>query len=231
MATSGTAAFNPPLGDLVQYAYGLIGVRRTAIVQEHMIDARMAANMLQADWANKGPNLWTVDLQTVVLVPGQATYAVPQSTVTILDAYIRTIPAGGDPIDRPINSISRTDYAALPNKLSEGYPTVFWFNRQISPELTLWQVPDDTQGYELRYYRFAQIEDAAYASGLNVELPYRWLAAFAFGLAELLAMTYAPAALAVVTPKAKEFYASAAEQDTEDAPVYITPALGGYFRP
>lgn len=231
MATSGSFNFNPALGDIVQYAYSLIGVRRTSIVQEHMVDARMAANMLQADWANRGPNLWTVDLQTVTLVPGQATYSVPQSTVTILDAYIRTIPSGGDPIDRPIDSISRSDYAALPNKLSEGYPTIYWFNRQISPELTLWQVPDDSQGYELRYYRFAQIEDAAYTSGLNVELPYRWLAAFAFGLAKFLAVSYAPAALAVVAPLAKEFYDAAAEQDTEAAPVYITPALGGYFRP
>lgn len=218
------------MGDLVQYAFGLAGVRRTAVLQEHMVDARTAANMVQVDWANKGPTLWTVDLQTIVLVPGQATYSVPSSTVMLLDAYIRTVPSGGNPIDRPINSISRSDYAALPNKLSEGYPTIYWYDRQISPTLTLWQVPDDSQGYELRYYRFAQIEDANFTSGLNVELPYRFLSAFVLALAAKLALTYGPDRVAMLDMKSKEAYDAAATQDVEDSPLYITPGLSGFYR-
>jgi hypothetical protein len=230
MATSGTTAFAPGLGELVLYAFGLAGVRRTAILQEHMVDARMAANLMQAHWANKGPNLWTVDLVTVPLVAGQATYPVDGSTIMILDAYIRTTNGSGDPVDRPITPISRTDYASFPNKAAAGYPTVYWFDRLISPTITLWQAPDDTQAYELRYYRYRQIQDAGFTSGMNVELPLRWLPAFAVGLAEWLAVTYAPDRVDGLSTRAAALYDAAATQDTENVPIYITPALGGYFK-
>jgi len=218
------------MGEIVLYAFGLAGVRRTAILQEHMADARMAANLMQAHWANKGPNLWTVDLITETLVAGQATYPVDGSTIMILDAYIRTANGSGDPIDRPITPISRTDYASFPNKLSEGYPTVYWFDRLISPTITLWQVPNDGQAYELRYYRFRQIQDAGYASGMNVEIPTRWFPAFAVGLAEWLAVTYAPDRADALSKRADALYDAAATQDVENAPTYITPGLGGYYR-
>jgi hypothetical protein len=65
MTTSGTYNFNPSLGEIVLYAYNLCEVRNTAIAQEHMEAARMASNMLLANWSNRGVNLWTVDLQTV----------------------------------------------------------------------------------------------------------------------------------------------------------------------
>ena len=65
MATSGTYAYNPSLGEVVLYAYNLCEIRSTALAQEHMEAARMASNMLLANWSNRGVNLWTVDLQTV----------------------------------------------------------------------------------------------------------------------------------------------------------------------
>ena len=65
MATSGTYNFSPSLGELVLYAYNLCEVRNTALAQEHMEAARMASNLLLANWSNRGVNLWAVDLQQV----------------------------------------------------------------------------------------------------------------------------------------------------------------------
>ena len=65
MTTSGTYNFNPSLGEVVLYAYNLCDIRNTAIAQEHMEAARMASNLLLANWSNRGVNLWTVDLETV----------------------------------------------------------------------------------------------------------------------------------------------------------------------
>jgi len=65
MSTSGTYNFNPSLGEVVLYAYNLCDIRNTAIAQEHMEAARMASNLLLANWSNRGVNLWTVDLETV----------------------------------------------------------------------------------------------------------------------------------------------------------------------
>ena len=164
MATSGTYAFAPSLGELTIYAFNNIGIRATSLLQEHMVNARMAANMMQANWANRGVNLWAVDLVTVPLVQGQATYTVDPSTVVMLDAYMGIV-NGSVETDRIILPISRSEYANYPNKAQQGFPTTFWFDRLISPTVTLWPVPDGTSATYLKYYRVRQIQDVAFASG------------------------------------------------------------------
>ena len=114
MSSSGTYAFNPSLGELVLYAFNVAGVRNTALLQEHMHSAKMATNLMLARWANQGVNLWKVDLVTVPLVQGQATYSVDQSTVIILDAYMTTV-SGSTSTDRIILPISRSEYSTYPN--------------------------------------------------------------------------------------------------------------------
>ena len=73
MALSGTFSFNPSMGDAVLYAYGLCGIRRAQVLQEHMVDARIAANLVLADWLNQGTNLWQVELVTQPLTQGVST--------------------------------------------------------------------------------------------------------------------------------------------------------------
>lgn len=230
MATTGTYAFNPSLGEITLYAYNLIGVRNTALLQEHLEAARMAANLLCANWSNRGVNLWAVDLVTVPLIQGQATYTVDANTVMILDAYMTIDDGNADPIDRIILPISRSEYAAYPNKEQQGFTTVYWFDRLISPTVTLWPVPDGTSAQYLKYYRVRRIQDSALQGGTQVEVPYLWLDAFAYGLAARLAMIWAPDKLAMLKPLADEAYAVAAEQNTEYAQVYISPTLSGYWR-
>ena len=230
MATTGTYAFNPSLGEITLYAYNLIGVRNTALLQEHLEAARMAANFLCANWSNRGVNLWAVDLITEPLVTDQSTYTVPSNTVMILDAYVTTDQTGED-IDRIILPISRSEYASYPNKAQQGFPTVYWFDRLISPTVTLWPVPNVTNGPRyLKYYRVRQIQDSALQGGTQVEVPYLWLDAFAYGLAARLALIWAPDKLAMIKPLADEAYAVAAEQNTEYAQQYISPMLSGYWR-
>ena len=87
---SGTYNFDPSLGEITLYAYNLIGIRNTAILQEHLEAARMASNLILGRWSSQGVNLWMVTLQSVPLVAGQATYSVPNSNITMLDTYIVT---------------------------------------------------------------------------------------------------------------------------------------------
>jgi len=229
MATSGTYAYNPGLGELTLYAYNLIGIRNTAVLQEHMEASRMAANMLLSRWANQGVNLWAVDLITTPLVAGQKTYAVDSNTVVMLDAYIETVNGSSQPIDRLILPISRTEYASYPNKDQQGFTTTYWFDRLLSPTVTLWRVPDGTTT-SLKYYRVRQIQDANLTSNQNVEIPYLWLEAFAYGLAQRLAVIWAPDKVAILKPMADEAYQIAADQNVETAQQYISPMISGYFR-
>ena len=233
MATSGTYAFNPSLGEITLYAYNLCGLRNTSLLQEHMEAARMAANMLCANWSNRGVNLWAVDLVTVALVQGQKTYNVDLNTVTMLDAYMVIDNGNGQPIDRIILPVSRTEYASYPNKETEGFTTTFWFDRLISPNptVTLWPVPDGSSAQYLKYYRVRQIQDSNLANGTQVEIPYLWMDAFAYGLAARLAIIWAPDKAQLLKPLADEAYTIAAEQNVETAQQYISPQISGYYRP
>lgn len=306
MTTSGTYAFNPSLGELTLYAYNLAGLRNTSLLQEHMQSAKMATNMMLANWANQGVNLWKVDLVTVQLVqspsvvtatvssgtatltystpntpvyginssitvtgvnvsgyngnftvtasgPGYvsyattaattgtggvissttpaATYSVNPSTVVILDAYMGIVPASGPEIDRIIMPISRTEYASYPNKTQTGFSTTFWFDRLISPTVTLWPAPDGSSAQVLKYYRVTQIEDSNFSGGQTVDIPYLWLEAFADGLAYRLAKVWNPQIAPALKGVADETYSIASRQNVESAQQYISPQVIGYYRP
>lgn len=234
MATSGTYDYSPSLGELTLYAFNLCGIRNTALLQEHMEAARTATNLMCARWSNQGVNLWTVDLVTVPLVQGQSTYTVDDTTVMILDAYI-TIAQGVSNTDRIILPVSRTEYASYPNKQQQGFPTTYWFDRLMSPAsnnqtINLWPVPDGGEATTLKYYRVKRIQDAGFSGGQQVDIPYLWLEAFAYGLATRLAQIYAPALVPTLKAQADEAYQIAADQNTEYVSQYISPQIQGYFR-
>jgi len=225
--TSGTYAFAPSLGETVLNAFARIGVRRTDILQTHLSDARMEANLLLAKIANLQPNLWTVDLQALPLLQGSATYTVPAETVMILDAYIRY----GNPVtDRSLYPMSRSEYSTYPNKTKQDFPTVYWFDRLISPTITLWPTPDGKGPYTLFYYRVRQIQDAEYSNGQNIEIPYLWLDAFTAGLAYRLARIYAPSLEGQRKQDADEAWSQAAVQNVENVQMMLSPGLSSYFR-
>lgn len=228
MSTSGTYNYNPSLGEITLYAYNLIGVRNTSLLQEHMEAARMAANMMLGRWSSEGVNLWAVDLQTIALVQGTSTYTVLDNTVAMLDAYVTT-GTGTNAINRLILPISRTEYASYPNKTQQGFPTTYWFDRLLAPTVTLWPVPDGNE-VSFSYYRVRQLQDSNLVNGQQVEIPYYFLEAFAYGLALRLAMVWAPDKVQLLKPLADESYDLAARQNVETAQQYISPMISSYFR-
>ena len=224
MAPSGTYAFFPTLGSLALSAYSRIQIRRPALLAEHLTDAYNETNFLLSSWSNMAPNLWTVDLVTQALTAGTATYNVDAKTVMILDAYI-TISSQ----DRLIFPISRTEYASYPNKTDQGTPSIFWFDRILSPTITLWLVPDDST-VTLQYYRCTQNQDANLQSGETPAIPYRFLDAMVAGLAHRLARIYKPEMEAARKMDAAEALMIAQTQDVESVPMVVMPQLSGYYR-
>lgn len=226
MSTSGTTTYNPSPGELTIYAYNLIGIRPSALLQEHLDAAKNAMNMMLANWSNRGVNLWRVSLTTTTLVQGTATYDVDSSVVVMLDAYIEY---GSPTIDRIILPVSRTEYASYPNKDQQGFPTIFWMDRLLSPTVTLWPVPDGSQT-SLKYYAVSRIEDVNMNGTEQVDIPPIWLEAFAYGLAFRLALIWAPDKAQLMKPLADEAYEIAAEQNVETSNFYVSPTITGYFR-
>ena len=126
--TSGQTSFNLDLTELVEEAYERAGSEmRTGY---DLRTARRSLNMLFADWANRGVNMWTIEQGQIDLVPGQNTYALPVDTVDLLEHVIRT---GANQIatqaDLTITRISVSTYATLPNKLQQARPIQVWVQR------------------------------------------------------------------------------------------------------
>jgi len=228
MPTSGTYAYAPSVGELTLYAFQIAGVRQTALTQQHMESARMAANMVNSRWSGMGVNLWAVDLQTIQLIPGNATYSVPVNTIAILDAYA-TQGSGAAARDRIILPVSRTEYASYPNKQQQGAITVFWFDRLLAPTITFYQIPDGTYP-TVSYYRVRQIQDARLPGGVQPEMPFYFLEAYSMALAQRLAMIWNPPVGASLKALADESYEIAANQNTENANFFISPQLQSYYR-
>jgi hypothetical protein len=133
--TSGSTSFNLDLAELVEEAYERAGSElRTGY---DLRTARRSLNIMFADWANRGINLWTIETGTIPLVQGQNTYALPDDTVDLLEHVIRT---GGNvaatQADLTITRISVSTYATIPNKIQQARPIQVWvqrFNGQNSP--------------------------------------------------------------------------------------------------
>lgn len=229
MTTSGTTTFDPAIGDMVMQAYHMCGVRPTALTQEHLTSARVALNLMFGRWSSQGVNLWKVSLITTALVEGQATYSVPQANIVMLDTYIETVDGSGNAIDRIILPISRTEYASFPNKDQQGFPTVFWQDRQISSTVTLWPVPDGTQT-SLKYYQVAQIDDAGLTNGQTADIPVYFQEAATTGLAQRLAVMWAPDRINMLKALADEAYDIAVTQNIENSDIFITPQMASYYR-
>jgi hypothetical protein len=128
MSTSGTATFNPDLTELVEEAFERAGVElRTGY---DIRTARRSLNLLFADWANRGINMWTFEQGTINLVPGQNTYPIPNDTVDLLEHVIRTgAGSASTQADLTITRISVSTYATIPNKLQQARPIQIWVQR------------------------------------------------------------------------------------------------------
>jgi hypothetical protein len=133
--TSGQTTFNLDLSELVEEAFERAGSElRTGY---DLRTARRSLNLMFADWANRGINLWTIEQGTINLVQGQNTYPLPDDTVDLLEQVIRTnANSTSNQSDLTITRISVSTYATLPNKLSQGRPIQVWvqrYNAQTSP--------------------------------------------------------------------------------------------------
>jgi hypothetical protein len=128
MAVSGVASFNLDLTEIVEEAFERAGSELRSGYD--LRTARRSLNLLFADWANRGVNMWTFDQGTINLVSGQNTYPLPTDTVDLLEHVIRTgAGSASTQSDLTITRISVSTYATIPNKLQQARPIQVWIQR------------------------------------------------------------------------------------------------------
>jgi hypothetical protein len=126
--TSGTSNFNLQLDELVEEAFERAGSElRTGY---DLRTARRSLNIMFADWANRGINMWTIEQGEIPLVQGQNTYALPDDTIDLLEHVIRTSAnIQNNQADLTITRISVSTYATIPNKIQQARPIQVWVQR------------------------------------------------------------------------------------------------------
>jgi hypothetical protein len=224
MATSGTTAFNLDLSEIVEEAFERCGAElRTGY---DLKTARRSMNLMFADWANRGVNLWTVEQGSIALVQGTATYNLPDYTVDLLEHVIRT-GAGNvsTQADLTITRISVSTYSTIPNKLTQARPIQVYINRQEDiPTVTLWPIPDGSQSYSFVYWRLRRIQDAG--NGVNtMDVPFRFLPCLVAGLAYYLSMKIPGAIdrMGVLKDQYDTAWELASAEDREKAAIRLVP--------
>jgi len=293
MATSGSVDFNLDMAEITEEAFERCGLElRTGYDAK---TARRSLNLLFADWANRGLNLWTIDqiTQTVAHLSTSsavATYPLGIITLTVgasgsfsvgetitggtsgVTAEIITLPSGttmtitvpsglftatetitgsssaatttvssvpsladaqaaGDILemvvrrdgeDISMSRISRSQYLTTPKKTTQGRPTQFYVNRQITPTITVWPVPENSTD-SLIYYRIKRIQDAD-ASVDTADIPFRFLPCLVAGLAYQIAMKKSPQRVQILKTIYEEEFERAASQDIDHGvPLRLVP--------
>jgi len=216
MTTSGSRDFNMDVGEIVEEAYERCGLEvRTGYDAR---TARRSLNIMFADWANRGLNLWTVKQATITLTLGQAQETLGIDVVDILEVILRR-----DGTDYEIDRISRGEYATLPNKTTQGRPSQFYFDRQIAPVINLWAVPENSTD-QLVYYYVQRIEDADTLVN-TTDMPFRFYPCMVAGLAYYIGMKRAPERLQYLKAVYEEEFQRAADEDEGRTPLKLQPSI------
>ena len=220
MTTSGSRDFNLDVAEAIEEAYERCGMEvRTGYDAK---TARRSLNLMFADWANRGLNLWTVTETTQALTVGTGAYTLAPDVVDILEVVLRR---GG--IDYEIDRIGRGEYATLPDKTTQGRPSQFYFDRTISPTINLWAVPDSATDI-LVYYYVRRIQDADILQN-TFDLPFRFFPCMVAGLAYYLAMKRAPERVQMLKAIYEEEFQRAADEDEDRVPLKLQPSIS-YLR-
>lgn len=221
MTTSGTATFNPDFATLIEESFERAGAELRSGYD--LKSARRSLDIMSAEWANRGLNLWTIEQGTTTLVAGTATYALAADTVDLLDFVIRT-GSGTNQVDYNVERIGVNSYAQIVNKNQQGRPVQVYVQRTVTPQFTLWQVPDSAATYTFVYWRLRRIQDTG--AGTNTaDIPTRFIPALVAGLAYYIAMKRPESYDRV--PMLKQMYDEqfqlAYEEDRDRSSFYIKP--------
>lgn len=198
-----------------------------------MRSARRSINLLFADWANRGINLWTIEERTEPLLQNTATYTLgsDNDVVDVIEQVVQLV--GSSPTARyNMTRVSISTQATRTNPTITGRPTEVWYDRtRGDPIAHIWPLPAASGQYTLVYTVLRRMDDAgAYTN--TADMPFRFLPAFISGLAYMIAEKNPdkcpPDMIARLAQRYDADWTRAAEEDREKATLNIVPRGDSY---
>ena len=125
--------------------------------------------------------------------------------------------------DFELSKMSRSEYLNIPNKDTTGRPSQYYYNRQISPQITLWPTPENSTD-TLVYYYVQRIQDVD-ALVNTTDAPFRFLPCMVAGLAYYTALKKAPERVQLLKVVYEEEFQRAADEDEDRVPLKLQPSI------
>jgi hypothetical protein len=239
MTTSGITADNPVRDRSIKRALRMINAYASTDEPrpEQMTDALETLNSLLKSWQVEG-FLWLKQFATLTCVAGQARYDIPGAE-TLSDETGQPIPrptridyltrrATSSSSDLPMGEngrpVSRSEYAAQPNKAAPGLPLMAYYDPQLETgALYLWPTPS-TSLVQVRFSCDRPIQDMI-ADTDTFDVPQEQVRRIEYALALELAPEYALPAGDYDRLKARylEISSALSDFDRETAETYFMP--------
>jgi|TARA_R100000654_G_scaffold4666_3_gene13699 hypothetical protein len=219
MTVSGSTNFELDVSDYIEEAFERCGLEvRTGY---DLKTAKRSLNLMLAEWANRGLNQWTIAQRTQNLTSGTSEYSLGADVIDILSVVVRR-----SGTDLSLERISRDAYLSIPVKTTTGRPSQFFLDRQITPNLKLWPVPDNST--DVVYYDALTRMDDADTFTNTIEVPFRLYPCLAAGLAYYLSMKKAPNRIQLLKAVYEEEFERAMAEDRDRASFNVVPQLNYY---
>lgn len=219
MTTSGSTDFELDVSDYIEEAFERCGLDiRTGY---DLRTAKRSLNLLFADWANRGLNQWTIAQRTQTVTASDGDYDLGADVIDVLSMVVRR-----DNNDISMERISRDSYLSIPSKTTTGRPTQFFIDRQITPVIKVWPLPENSTDI-LVFDCLTRIEDADTFTN-TIEVPFRFYPCLAAGLAYYIAIKKAPDRIQLLKAIYDEEFDRAQAEDRDRASFNVAPSLRYY---
>mgnify|MGYP001059058898 FL=1 len=214
MTTSGSTDFELAVDDYIEEAFERCGLEvRTGY---DLKTAKRSLNLLFADWANRGLNQWTIAQRTLALTQGTNAYSLGTDVIDVLSVVARR-----DSVDYSLQRVSRDDFLNIPTKSTQGRPSQFFLDRQVTPSLKMYPTPENSTD-TIVYNALTRIEDADTMTN-TVEVPFRFYPCLAAGLAYYIAIKRAPDRVQLLKAVYEEEFDRARTEDRDRSSFNVTP--------
>ena len=219
MTTSSSTNFEIDVAEYIEEAFERCGLEvRTGY---DLQTAKRSLNIMLAEWANRGLNQWTIEQRTQALTANDSDYSLGTDVIDVLSVVVRR-----STTDFSMSRISRDTYLAIPNKTTNGRPTQFFLDRQITPNLKIWPAPENSTDV-IHYDALTRIQDADGATN-TMEIPFRFYPCLTAGLAYYISMKKAPDRIQLLKTVYEEEFERAMGEDRDRSSFTVTPQLNYY---
>lgn len=219
MTTSGNKDFELDVAEYVEEAFERCGLEvRTGY---DLKTAKRSLNLLLADWANRGLNQWTIKQRSFTVTQADGEYLLGADVIDVLSVICRR-----NGVDYSMERLSRDDYLTIPNKTQQSRPNQFFLDRQLTPNLKLWPVPQNSTDV-IVYDSLTRMDDADIYTN-TMDLPFRFYPCLAAGLAYYLALKRAPNRVELLKAVYEEEFDRAAMEDRDRASFQVSPSFDSY---